>query len=426
MSLSILISKAFALNVYFYNRINQKKNYMKTMYKLLLSFVAIATFALFISCEGPEGPVGPAGTDGTNGIDGVDGTDGVNGTDGTDGVDGNVSCLVCHTQANMDAVNSEYALSGHSAAANVTYTSGAGRASCVRCHNDEGFKIFLAATPDATVTDVYNATKVSCGTCHGNHESLEDGISAPLTASGPVKAIVDAAYSFDVDGPSNLCMNCHQSRSNGTSYDNQTVAKTYTRAFTGADIARYNASPAIGANGSKTLNGTSDTLTVVFDVPTTNVYLSNTRAYPHYGPMANVLHGIDGYTTETVTVSGHKAVGCVKCHMGESGDAVGGHTFFPNVANCTSCHSSATDFNIDNFQTEVEADLALIEEKLIELGALYLDADGHPANLYASLTRAQFEAYWNYQIMAHDVSLGVHNPKYYEAMITQAKTNLGL
>jgi hypothetical protein len=396
---------------------------MKTMCKLLLSFVAIATFALFISCEGPEGAVGPAGVDGTNGTNGIDGT---NGTDGTDGVDGNVSCLVCHTQENMDVVNSEYALSGHSAAANVAYTSGAGRASCVRCHNDEGFKIFLAATPGATVTDVFNATKVSCGTCHGNHESLEDGIGAPIITTDPVKAIVDASFSFDVDGASNLCMNCHQSRSNGTSYDKETTAKTYTRTFTGADIARYNTSPAAGPAGGSSMNATNDTLTVVFDVPTTHVYLSSTRAYPHYGPMANVLHGIDGYVDGTIEEPAHKALGCVECHMGESGDAVGGHTFFPNVANCTSCHASATDFNVGGLQEEVEADLALIEAELVKLGALYIDAEGHPANLYASLTREQFQAYWNYQIMAHDVSLGVHNPKYYEAMIAVAKTNLGL
>jgi hypothetical protein len=230
---------------------------------------------------------------------------------------------------------------------------------------------------------------------------------------------------FDLEGPSNLCMNCHQSRSNGATIDKETTAKTYTRKFTGADIAKYTTA-AVGPAGSISLNGTSDTLTVVFDVPADYVYINTTRAYPHYGPMANMLHGMDGYITGTVDEPTHKSVGCVDCHMGAAGTDVGGHTFFPNVDNCTSCHASATDFDINGHQTAIEADLALLEAELIKLDVLYLDDEGHPANKYGSIPRAKFQGYWNYQYIAHDKSLGLHNPEYSKEMIKQAKTNLGL
>lgn len=358
---------------------------------LTLAFCAIA-FAFVTSCEGPMGPAG------TNGTDGADGTNGTNGTDGTPGVDGNVSCLECHTQAGMDALHDLYDQSGHASASTTSYAGG--RASCARCHSNEGFTNYLTATPGVDAADIAYPSKIRCSTCHSNHSSLEDGISAPMVTEATVIAYTDGTTEFDFGNVSNLCANCHQSRKNGDSYDKYTTDQTFVRKFTDADdIAAYTTA-AVGPTGSIVLDqsGTTDTLVVTFDVPTTHVYISSTHAGPHHGPQTNNLFGVGGYGTSSTAT--HTTQGCVTCHMGEAGTSVGGHSFYPNVANCQSCHSGATDFDINGKQTDFDARMLLIAEALEAVHAVHIDAgtgEVHPA--YASVPRAEFEAFWNFMIL---------------------------
>ena len=46
--------------------------------------------------------------------------------------------------------------------------------------------------------------------------------------------------------------------------------------------------------------------------------------------------------------------------------------------------------------------------------------------MYASLTTAQFDAFWHFMICLEDRSDGAHNPTYFDAMLDQAKTALFL
>ncbi|MEN8249585.1 MAG: hypothetical protein ABFS32_11680 [Bacteroidota bacterium] len=380
---------------------------MRTITKLLVLAISAMAFAFVTSCEGPEGPAGADGTDGTNGVDGIDGQN------------GNVSCLVCHSQSSMDALNALYALSGHNAAGAVAYAGG--RASCAKCHSHEGFSNYLAATPGADAIDIAYPTRIGCKTCHSTHTSLEADITAPMATTAAVTAITDGS-TFDFVNNSNLCANCHQSRKDGDSYDKYTDAQSFTRKFTGDNIAAYTTS-ANGPAGSATLNATSDTLTVVFDVPTTHVYISSSHAGPHHGPQANVLFGIGGYGSGSTGT--HSTLGCVSCHLGTAGTTEGGHSFIPNVDNCTSCHTGATDFDWHGKQTSFDTRLAAIEAALETAHAIHVDAgEVHP--MYSSITREEFKAFWNFMILLEDASRGVHNPGYTETLLTSAETNLGL
>lgn len=396
----------------------------KSIFNLLL--LAVICLFMAASCT-KEGPMGANGLNGVNGENGANGVDGTNGTDGTDGVDGNMSCLVCHTKAGMDALNVLYAGSGHNSANYVAYAGG--RASCTPCHSNEQFQNYMASTPDREGTglnpfpDVAYPTKITCETCHANHQSLEDDITAPMTTVAPVVAKSDGTI-MDLGNSSNLCINCHQSRRDASYYDKATEAKTFTRTFTKDDIDVYSHA-AWGPAGSAKLNATKDTLTVTFDVPLDNAYVSSTHAGPHHGPQGNALLGNGGYGTSSKGT--HASVGCTGCHMGEVEGMTGGHSFKPSFASCNTCHSGVTSFDINGNRTEFDTRLAAIASALEALGALHFDAeDGAYHPMYASLPRATYQAFWNYMLLYEDHSHGAHNPPYFETLLTEAETKLGL
>lgn len=352
-------------------------------YNSFFKFILFGFICAFLasSCV-KEGPMGPAG---------ADGNDGVNGTDGTDGVDGNQTCLVCHTQANMDAIEMQYALSSHGGPGFELGYAGI-RSGCMDCHSNEGYVYSTIGYHPAENLDF--SSKITCGTCHGDHASLEDGIMAPIRSTDPVVAKADGVTVFDFGGSSNSCAYCHQSRSNGTAYSD--VDSVFNR------------------------DGSFD-----FEVPAGSVYLSSTHASPHYTTMTNTIFGVGGYTDEPGEVmNAHKNKGCVGCHMGESesGKTNGGHTMLATVNSCTPCHTEATNFDIDGFQTEIREAEEMIAEALVEAGIL---DETHTAVVGVYPTNV-FEAYWNYKIVYYDASSGVHNPDYTEALLDYAKEKLGI
>ncbi len=365
-----------------------------------ISWVAILMMALMVlftvSCEGPAGVDGVDGVDGADGMDGADGAvgpAGADGTDGTDGVDGNMSCLTCHTQANMDMIKGEFAVSGHAAAGALGYAGG--RGSCSRCHSAEGFAGYLLGYPGEDLTQ---KSALSCESCHGNHESLEDGISAPMATMAAINLIVDETTSADFGNASNLCANCHNSRRNGDYY-------------TSVD--------SLDLDG----DGVND-----FEIHADSVWISSTHAGPHYSAQVNTIIGLGGYGATATTA--HESVGCVSCHMGDATLTQGGHTFDPNLANCTvACHSAvAADFAnwVSGKQDAVSARMAAIGDALVAAGAMTTDGAGHYSPARAMVHIDVFEAFWNYRVMYQDHSFSVHNPGYYTSMLATAEAKLGL
>lgn len=365
----------------------------KSFLKLLL-FGFICAF-MAASCT-KEGPMGPAGADGSDGINGVDGTNGTNGSDGTDGVDGNDMCLVCHTQAGMDAIGMQYAASSHNNAGSPTTYAG-GRSGCMDCHSNEGYTFYAAGYFPEENLDF--ASQITCGTCHGDHVSLEAGLSAPMLTDEAQVAKSDGVTIFDFDDSpsSNTCAHCHQSRKNGTYYSEA-----------------YEVGDSIFSKGELVGIQHED-----------SVYLSSSHASPHYTTMTNTIFGVGGYTAEAgVPMNAHKRTGCVGCHMGDAdnGQTNGGHTMAPSVVACQTCHSSATDFDIDGRQTTVNETEEEVAEGLVLAGILN-EAHGAVVGIYH---KDVYEAYWNYKIVHYDASAGVHNPHYTMALLDAAKERLGL
>lgn len=371
----------------------------------LLSFAFFAA-AILMSCEGPEGP---AGADGTNGIDGVDGT---------------LACLECHSATVMDAIVEEFSMTKH--AIGESWARGTS-ASCGRCHSHDAYVEFVRSGAEIAAAV---STPVECGTCHSDHQTLEGDVSAPLREIAEVVVIVDPTKTFD-HGKGNVCATCHQSRSTGSAYDKFTNDTSFTRKFTGDDIAHYT-NAAFGPSGSASLNGTSDTLTVTFDVPVGYVYVSSTHAGPHHGPQANTFAGITGYPTAGVEFDRTGHTDCVSCHLNDTTAASGfGHSFEPDVAQCDACHGTAVD--LEGIQAAFQTRIDAAVEELIALHLLgdagtatsnYTVEDVHP--MYSSSTREEFQAFWNIMCVLEDKSLGIHNIDYTDQMLDIVETNLGL
>ena len=365
----------------------------------------IAGALMISSCEGPAGPAGAAGQNGTDG------------TDGTDGVDGNVTCLVCHNSDNKAQIASEFAASQHASGAIAVDYAG-GRASCAQCHSHEGYLEF-ARTGDVA-NDFTNPSQWECATCHDLHTDFVDTDYA-FRLGGAVTLVADGDVVLD-EGNNNTCINCHQSRRTVAGYDNVTKDTTYSRKFTGDDIAVYT-NAAVGPGGSATLDG--DTLRVDFVVPTaTHAYISSTHAGPHHGPQANLWAGqaagdVDG------TPYGPHAGGCVECHMGPES----GHTFHPDAGNCIDCHGSkdtemdAIAARLEDIAAALEAIHAIHIDESWESGESLFGA-AHP--VYASLTRANFNAWWNFTIIMEDRSLSAHNPAYVKTLLNSIEATLGI
>ena len=366
----------------------------------MIAVLMMALMLLFtISCEGPAGadgldgidgavgPAGPAGADGADGADGAvgpagpegpAGPAGADGADGADGQDGGVSCLDCHTQIRMDEINADYEMSVHATGSTAPRATSA---ACARCHANEGFLNFVAA-PNQAQMGISVPSRITCVTCHGNHSSLEDGISAPMRTSAAIVSVVDGS-SMDFGNESNLCGTCHQARVDYTAY-------------TSID----------------TLNGVA--------VGADSVAVNSSHAGPHHGPQANILFGKGGYGSSSTAT--HTTVGCVGCHLG----AEASHKFEPEVSACTGCHAGATDFDINSKQTSFDTRMEAIAQALVTAGALGGDATAGYHPVVGIFPEPVFKAFWNYMECYEDHSHGVHNPSYISTMLTYAEIQLNL
>lgn len=355
---------------------------MRNLKLLTFLLAVLAVFAM--SCEGPAGPAGANGADGTNG------------TDGTDGVDGNVTCLACHSADNIQSVKEQFNQSVHSAG-QIAVDYAGGRSSCAQCHSSEGY---IEWAHNGTVEENIAAPSAwECGTCHGLHQTFEVTDYA-LRAADDFEFIFDETVVADF-GNSNLCSNCHQSR---------------------------RAEPNVAAPGA-------------------DFEITSTHYGPHHGSQSNVLYGA-GFAEIAGPVSypdagsaNHMAEGgnCTGCHMYDYAEGTGGHTFNPVVASCNDCHgSSDTDFNYGGVQTATENQLEelrdiLLALNVIELGEeevyelnpetgnieLVVHVEGyHP--IPGTYPMVQVQAFFNWVGLEEDRSLGVHNPKYVNALLTNS------
>jgi len=326
-----------------------------------------------ITCEACHGPMGPNFTDHRPDLESP-----LRGE----------TCAKCHEQ------NEEYDESGHGTA--IERAGGVdggwltehyiGRDDCIECHTNEGF---LAAHDAHWVGKGMPAVpwQVTCGTCHDVHMFTAEGDTTnPYYLRGLENTTLLYGGPDNPDGleltgwgEGMLCTNCHHSRSDEAKLMDQVE------------------------------NG-------------------NSRPGPHHGPQSDMLAGVGTYELEGYTYdreSPHSPAhspssfgnSCVKCHMfaldrEEPGGPLYGHSFDPDVRACAGCHETATDFNVDGVQTEVEDLLA----QLVEL--LPNDGEGNLLPYFPEdWTLEQRKAGYAYYFVKEDKSMGVHNPTYTLSML---------
>ncbi len=338
---------------------------MPRQFRMPALLVCILLLPLLAMTGCLEGDTGPAGADGTNG------------TDGTDGVDGNVTCLECHNTDTQDAISLQYDRSQHALGEFVDYAGG--RSYCAKCHSGNGYIEYNET--GAVDGNIVNPEPFGCNSCHYVHTTFEAEDIA-LRNANPVVWIGDEGYgdtSFDFGDNSNVCAWCHQSR---------------------------RAEPNIAEPGE------------TFEI-------TSTHYGPHHGAMSNVFAGelfaeIPGSTAYPTTPFGHitEGVTCVACHMGDYSNGAGGHTWWPNVDSCVSCHSSATDFDIGGVQGDTQVLLDSLRDLLLAQGVIeWVVEDEAYEPVVGTYTMVQAQAFFNWIGLTEDRSLGVHNPPYVEALL---------
>lgn len=325
------------------------------------------SFALFFASCVKEGPAGIAGLDGQNGADGQD---------GVDGQDGNVTCMACHTGTTILTAQFQYSASQHALGEFVAYAGG--RSSCAQCHSSEGF--IEHHTNGSVAANISMPSAFTCETCHVLHTTFEYTDFA-MRASDGVTMKFDNATVIDLGGNSNLCVNCHQSR---------------------------RGEPNLTNPGEETFTITS------------------THYGPHHGAQANVFAGVGFAEIEgpasypVVGTSKHlQQASCTTCHMGDYADNEGGHTWNPSIASCQPCHATE-DFNYGTVQTDMEAKFHELRSLLIANGLVAGDdVDGyHP--VVGTFPMEHARAFFNWTGLEEDRSLGVHNPQYVNALLTNS------
>jgi predicted CXXCH cytochrome family protein len=110
---------------------------------------------------------------------------------------------------------------------------------------------------------------------------------------------------------------------------------------------------------------------------------------------------------------------CMTCHMytqvyfSPDTIAITGHSFYPDVRACQSCHVNANNFNIGGIQTDIEEALGDLEE-LLTLAQQSGD----------TLSTEYQGALFNYYFVENDLSLGVHNAEYAESLLEASITEM--
>jgi hypothetical protein len=425
---------------------------MKMWHASLSSFLGLGLAGLLAHCSGPDGPAGAQGSSGPMGRQGIAGPagpageagpSGATGPSGLGGADGGipVSCLSpCH---GFKGVVSQYQTSTHY----VAYLQNVGSTEattwttpglpCGNCHAVDALEQRVASNvgvaSDAGVANVAhgelqyrnpasgalasanyvgtaNTAQVYCTTCHAvtnTNDPHKTGVpwtpdSFPLQVPGgdggavfveksPTTSAVVGTNAGEY-GPGDTCMWCHRSR---------------------IDI--------------------TNTLT-----PTNNK-ITSVHWGPHEGPQADVFTGAGGYhfANQTYGTSTHQQkLSCVDCHMANVAENAGvpDHSFNPTLSACKQCHATATTFDVNGFQSQVEAAMTEIETWLNAQGLLTRAAAPPYAPLAASqlgdgnwnldqpvpgasldaglLTQDQAGALYDYILVARGGASGVHNPKY--------------
>ncbi len=292
-------------------------------------------------------------------------------------------CASCHDEGTHHFFPTQYNASVH---ANPTTLARGSSTSCAPCHSGSGFVAWMKAGKTA-LTTAPAVQKISCQVCHDPHDATNIYQLRTLTAT------LENGTTISNIGTGALCMNCHQAREEAVSY--------------------------------------------------TNDYLNNLSHYgPHHGPQGDIIAGTNGVQFGwKFPTSPHMeaAEGCIACHMAAAGanadgsiQLFGSHslnmvdpaTGNDNVAACAPCHGTiGTSFSDKKFYVNGNADLdhdgtanglQIEVQGMLDKIATYLPNTDGPDSTWTLL---QAQAFYNWDMVEQDRSLGVHNPQYVYSLL---------
>ena len=334
---------------------------------LLGGFTLLLTGIIILSsCVGPAGPPGQ------------------------DGEDANETCMICHNDEVVLLAKKQQTMSSHHLTGG---NYGRNHTDCAVCHTHQGFIEAQATGELETANTIFDPAPINCRTCHLIHNNYDETDWDLVTTSAVNLRHGDATV--DLGDADNLCVNCHQSRS-------------------------LDPMPVVGGG---------------------DVTIISSRWGPHRGPQANTLWGVGGYEltgSESYPDPGshsHVNAGCSMCHMAAvpyGGISAGGHTFnmtyefhgseSDNINGCVGCHQSVEDFDLNGVQTQVGELLGDLRQLLVDNGLLN-EASGlwnASSDTPLVVTANQAGAMLNFKTVEEDRSLGLHNPDYVIALLTNS------
>jgi hypothetical protein len=397
---------------------------------------------LLVACTGPTGPQGEqgeAGSAGPPGEAGMMGAQGVPGKNAEGGVSIAVSCMSpCH---GFNGVIAQFQTSGHYAEYIANLTS---------------------ATPEAEWT----TTGAPCGNCHaidalqqrvaGNVLTTDAGPVVNLAGgdlqSGPPAAQLSAGYAGNATVAEVYCTTCHAVTNANDPHitgipwtpgsfpfvvDENGGSLFIEKSPTTAAVVGTNAGDYGTGNTCMWCHRSREDVTN-FIAPTGNK-ITSVYWGPHEGPQADLFTGQGGYTFagQTYAQSTHEQkLSCVDCHMVTvaANSNVADHSFNPNLQACQQCHSGATTFNVNGFESQIQSAMTQIETWLNTEGLLTRSTaapytplavdqlgDGNwstdlpvPGSTIDGvlLSQNQAGALYDYILVARGGAYGVHNPIY--------------
>lgn len=259
--------------------------------------------------------------------------------------------------------------------------------SCAPCHTHQGYLEVISTGAEATANAVSNPLPANCRTCHMIHENY-DSTDFQIRHPEPVTLWLN---DVEVDlGTGNQCVTCHQPRT-------------------------PDPLPSVGGE---------------------EVTITNSRWGPHHGTQSNMLWGTGAYeiagsmTYEEAGSHLHTSAGCNTCHMAEPfGAFAGGHSFSmtyeyhghesEHLAGCQGCHSNIEEFDLNGTSTRIET---LFEDlRAILVSNAYINEDDDLVNASSDnplvIPADHAGAMLNFYMVMEDGSMGIHNPKYTEALL---------
>ena len=365
------------------------------MKQLLAVLIALLLMGL-VACEGPQGPEGKEGPQGPSA-----------GFVYFDGFKDSLKCATCHnpdadTVYYMAGKKLQWEQSVHGSGSAYSEARG-GTSECGACHTTEGFMMKVAGKT-LPADGLVDPTRPGCFACHSPHSRGDFSLrtTEPVTLPSNIVGVADA--SFD-KGNANLCVACHHPRS-------------------------------VNPKPDPTKTAATDTITI-----------TSSRWYAHYGVQGQILIGagafqfVDAasYTSTTAHSSGLiETKGCPTCHMAyltpvtELGGLIGGHTMrlehegTEMTNGCKNCHSSITTLDYNGKQTQVTALMDSLKVMLVAKGWINASnaiqaTSGSPLKITPA---SRAGALFNYMLLLHDGSKGVHNPSYAISMLNASIAEL--